>query len=200
MVITSPIADSVQYVGVPFDVTVSAPIGGLTTQFNVIFTDAFGSSYSINNLPVNTINPVTLATTNGLIGSVSMVATSVEVPTLVSSPLLFILYSTLSITALASSITYGQPLVLNVATSSPYPVQYTASFACSSGSYQITGLITGKPYSIVPAGIYGQVVITVSATNTSPATSALSINKPSSNIPCLVANSGGGILVSVKLI
>ena len=145
LVITSPIADSVQYVGVPFDVTVSAPIGGLTTQFNVIFTDAFGSSYSINNLPVNTINPVTLATTNGLIGSVSMVATSVEVPTLVSSPLLFILYSTLSITALASSITYGQPLVLNVATSSPYPVQYTASFACSSGSYQMTGLTTGKP-------------------------------------------------------
>ena len=183
LVITSPIADSVQYVGVPFNLTVSASPAGQTTQFNATFTDAFGNSYSIDNLPVNMANSVILDKNNGLIGSISLVVTSVEEPGLVSSPLLFILYSTLYFTDLASSITYGQPLVLNIATSSPYPVQYTASFACSSGSYQITGLTTGKPYSIVPAGIYGQVVITVSATNTSPATGKMSIFKPSSNIP-----------------
>jgi len=181
--ITSPIADSVQYVGVPFNLTVGAPSGGPTYFFNATFTDATGFSYSIDNLPVNTDNVVSLDKIDGLIGSISLVVTSVEEPAVVSSPILFILYSALSIPVLVSSITYGQPLILNVATSSPYPVQYTASFACSSGSYQITGLTTGKPYSIVPAGIYGQVVITVTATNTSPATGSLSIFKPSSNIP-----------------
>lgn len=183
LVISSPSSDSVQYVGVPFSVVVNIPQGSSTTQFNATFTDAFQNTYSINFLPVNTDNSVSLDTVDGLIGSVSMVVTPVDGSYVASSPLLFILYSSLSIPVLASSITYGSPVVLNVATSSPYSVQYTASFACPTGSYQITGLTTGKSYSIVPAGIYGQVVITVTATNTSPATSILTINKPSSNIP-----------------
>lgn len=47
----------------------------------------------------------------------------------------------------------------------------------------MTGLSIAATYSIVPAGIYGQVVITVTAENASPATSSIKINKATANIP-----------------
>ena len=99
------------------------------------------------------------------------------------------------------SITYGQPVELLVSdgssldkalindhdnllksTNSP-DVLYTAYFSCATSSFQITGLSLGTIYSIVPGGVYGSVVITVTAENYNPATVAISIVKPSANIP-----------------
>lgn len=103
------------------------------------------------------------------------------------------------------SITYGQPVALNVSILQGIivksldiynsqnllkssnqvnsPVLYTAYFACPTSSFQITGLSLDTLYSIVPGGVYGQVVITVTAENLNPATMAITITKPTANIP-----------------
>ncbi len=92
-----------------------------------------------------------------------------------------------------TSVPYGQPVSLLVNTnqqditkrlfSTLGQSQYTASFSCTTGTYQITGLITGVTYNIVPAGIYGNVVLTVTAINTNPSTLTFFIDNPSANIP-----------------
>ena len=89
----------------------------------------------------------------------------------------------LSLTNLPSSIVYGQAVNLLVSTNSTSSVQYTASFSCSSGSYQVSGLTTGKTYQLVPAGIYGNTVITVTGSNIMPGTGSIIINKFGGNIP-----------------
>ena len=82
-----------------------------------------------------------------------------------------------------SSIAYGQAVTLLVTTNGQSSVQYTASFSCSTGSYQVTGLTTGVTYKLVPAGIYGNTVITVTAANTMPGTLSININKYATNSP-----------------
>ena len=85
--------------------------------------------------------------------------------------------------SLPDRIIFGQAVNLLVNTNGLSSVMYTASFSCSTGSYQVSGLTTGMTYQLVPAGIYGNAVITVTAPNTQPGTAFINIEKYGANIP-----------------
>lgn len=83
----------------------------------------------------------------------------------------------------STSITYGQAVTFLVNTNDPAGIKYTATFSCTTGSYQITGLNAGVTYKLALSGIYGNIVVTVTATNHRPTTSFFTIKMPSANIP-----------------
>ena len=99
-----------------------------------------------------------------------------------SSPIKAAIIQILTVTQPASVI-FGQAVSLKVDTDGPFQVQYTASFACTTGSFQMTGLKTGVTYKIVPSGIYGNAVVTATATNAVPDMKSFNIFKPTENIP-----------------
>lgn len=172
---------SPQVVGVAFSVLVE-PDG---TFYNAFFSDSFGNTFNATNLPTNSSESITPV---GLFGPVTWYAQAVSPAFLDSAPATFTMnLPSLSINSFADLI-YGQAVPLVVTTNGASNVQYTASFSCTSGSYQVTGLTTGIQYNIVPGGVYGEVVVTVTATNANPATLAFTLFKPSNNIPAHFEN------------
>lgn len=173
-----PVPSTSQVIGNTISLTVSS--GATPTTYNAVFTDNFGNTFTAPGLDTNVAE---LVTPVGVSGTVTLIAQAIDTSYTNSDPLtLTFSLPVLSIVTI-DDLVYGQAVPLQVNTESTTAVQYTASFTCTSGSYQITGLTTGVLYDLVPAGIYGEVVITVTATNTSPATASFSIEKPSNNIP-----------------
>lgn len=120
-----------------------------------------------------------------LYGSCTISVSNLPSPLTSPQPVSFFITPSLVFGSLLSStsLTYGQAVTLLVESSDPSGAQYTASFSCFSGIFQVTGLNTGVSYKLVPAGIYGNVVVTVTATNLNSATMSFSIVKPEANIP-----------------
>ena len=154
-------------------------INGPENQDNFMVTLTCGSLNPVTQVITTNIDGQNFIIPDDYYGGGCVFAITYPIMAL-NSPSINVL-SFLTVTA-PSSITYGQSLSLKVETSGPQ-VEYTVSFACPTGSYQVTGLTTGDTYNIVPAGIYGQAVITVTATSNSPVTFSLNILKAAGNIP-----------------
>jgi hypothetical protein len=171
-----------------------------TTKFNAIFTDPFNHKYVFSGLNVESPNLVTLT---GMVGSYSVHAEAFDGSATISDSITFTLtLPSLSFTSPASSgtvpkISYGEPVLLNVATNGASSAQYTAIFTCAAGYFQITGLNTGKAYSIVPAGIYGNAIITVTAIDSRPATLSITITRSSANQPPIFIRGNPSFLPSI---
>lgn len=178
---TSPSATT-QVQGVSFIVNVS----NVTTSYNAYFTDAFGNNFNASGLTPDIDHSITPV---GLYGAVTLIAEPVDTTNYSNSAPVFFTINlpSLFISSFADLI-YGQAVPLTVSTNGPANIKYTAYFACTSGSYQVTGLTTGVSYSIVPGGVYGETVITVTAENSNPGTFAFSLFKPSNNIPAQFIN------------
>ena len=175
-----PSTTGIYLVNTPIEVLLSA--AALDNNYPVTVTQACGTnSRNYTNVAVGT--NFTAIIPSNFIGSCTFSSSSNQIYDAASPSVTIKIYVSHILTVNApASITYGQSLSLKVDTSGPQ-VEYTASFACTTGSYQITGLTTGLTYDIVPAGIYGQVVITVTAMNNSPVTFSLNILKAAGNIP-----------------
>jgi hypothetical protein len=188
LTITGPTSGSSKIVGVAFDVTASVADGTSTTKFNAIFTDSFNHKYVFSELTVGSSNSVTLT---GMVGSYSVYAEAFDGTASASASITFTLtLPSLSFTspvaispATVPKINYGEPVPLKVATNGAFAVQYTAIFTCAAGYFQITGLNTGTEYSIVPAGIYGNAIISVTAIDSRPAMLHITITRSSANQP-----------------
>lgn len=170
---------------ISFTVTVS---GNTDAQYTVNFVDQYGNSASFT-APVDTsTDAVTRTPPTSLYGTVKMTAIALDPDSFQDSdPVYFVIYTSMIFNSpvAAAEINYGNPVTLNVSISGPSQsaTKYTATFTCPTGVFIITGLNIDQSYNIVPGGIYGSVIITVTAENTSLATIEISINKPMANIP-----------------
>ena len=60
---------------------------------------------------------------------------------------------------------------------------YSAVFSCAAGAYQLSNLVLGTTYSVIPPGIFGPVTLSVTATGCSIALMSLSITPAVPNYP-----------------
>jgi len=99
--------------------------------------------------------------------------------------LVFKFINTLSIISptVDSSIPFGRTIPVLVDNSDgDISTYYTATFSSSSGTFLINGLVQGITYNLVPAGIYGNTTLVVTATGGTTALVSFQIINYNANI------------------
>lgn len=80
----------------------------------------------------------------------------------------------------------GDVITLNVVLDSgdlTTTLYYSAVFSCAVGAYQLSNLVLGTSYSVIPPGIFGPVTLTVTASGCSTALMSLIITPSIPNYP-----------------
>lgn len=96
-------------------------------------------------------------------------------------PLFSIFVNSLTINSPIDGSTYifGTAIPVNVMNSGEDTAStYTATFVCSAGTYQVTGLTIGKTYMLIPAGLHGLTNLVVTAAAGITAVATIDINGP----------------------
>jgi len=102
----------------------------------------------------------------------------------------------LSTISIIHALTINQPANANFASGDVIPLNvsldsddftttltYSAVFSCAAGAYQLSNLVLGTSYSVIPPGIFGPVTLTVTATGCSTALLSINITPAVPNYP-----------------